>query len=119
MKEVYQTRDNTVDGNCLAACLASIFEDDIDSYPEIPNEPTWAEIMNKHLIEKHGVYLFPVTTSDPELYLKGYHLVVGDNVSHGCTHCMVGFNGQVVFNPSLSGNEITNHRYLLLVKHIL
>lgn len=118
MKPVYQTKDNPTDGNCLAACLASIFEDNIDDYPEVPNDHTWVRIMNGFLIERHGVYMFPVTSEDPHLYFKGYHLIIGDNKASDCTHCMVGKDGVLVFNPSRSGNEITNFRYVLLVKHI-
>lgn len=119
MKETYQTKDNPINGNCLAACLASIFEDDIDSYPELPNDHTWAKIMNEYLIKTHGVYMFPTTTDKPSDFIVGFHLIVGDNEISGCTHCVVGLNGQVFFNPSKSGNPITNLRYLLLVKHII
>lgn len=118
MKPVYQTRDNPIDGNCLAACLASIFEDDINSYPEVPNDHTWCDVMNEYLLKSHGVYMVSITTNEPHGFLLGHHLIIGDNEISNCGHCVVGFDGKEVHNPSKSNNKITNLRYVFLAKKL-
>lgn len=117
MKPVYQTKDNPIDGNCLAASLASIFENDIESYPEILDEPYWLDQINDHLIEKQGYYIAILRSDEPENHIKGYHLVFGMNEKFQCSHCMVGLNGKTVFDPSKADNPLTDIQYGIIVKY--
>jgi len=96
MKPVYQTKDNSIDGNCLAASLASIFEDDIDSYPEISDDEYWLDEINDYLIPTHECYILVIQSKEPENCIRGYHLMLGVNENLGCGHCMVGLNGETV-----------------------
>lgn len=117
MKPVYQTRDNPIEGNCLAASLASIFEDDIDSYPEISDDAHWLNEINDHLISVHGCYILVIRSDEPGNCIKGYHLIFGVNENLGCGHCMVGLDGKTVFNPSRGDDPLSDIQYGVLVKY--
>lgn len=98
MIKIKQTIHTENDGNCLAACLASILENNIDDYPQLPNNGTWYEIINKHL---HDIGYNLVLIEGPHTSaLHGYHLIIGDSETTEKLHCVVGKNGIVVHDPS-------------------
>lgn len=98
MKPTYQTRHGHVNGNCLEACLASILEVDINTFPTTSND-NWLEEMNNHLIEAHGLFIHTFSCNEPEIFIKGYHLVFAQHRERKLAHAMVGLNGKVFFNP--------------------
>lgn len=122
MKPVFQTIDNEINGNCLAACLASIFEDDINSYPSMSDldlgETFWMDAINDHLKSK-GYYIITTACDKPEYYIKGYHLVLGAHKNSNVGHCTVGLNGKVVHDPSKYKPILDNIHYGLLIKLII
>lgn len=98
MKPTKQTIYTCDDGNCLAASLASILENNIDDYPQLPNDKSWYPLINDYL-NKLG-YTLLLIEGVSEFALKGFHLIIGYNESSGMKHCVVGKDGKVVFDPS-------------------
>ena len=47
MKFIKQTISSNKNGNCLAACIASLLEKNINDFPEIPNNEKWFDSMNE------------------------------------------------------------------------
>lgn len=98
MTPVFQTIDNAVNGNCMAACLASIIGNDIDGYPDLPNDSSWYPIMNGYL---NSIGWNMVTCEGiRDFALKGYYLMCGYNEQSRCGHCVVCYSGDVVHDPS-------------------
>lgn len=99
MKPLKQTVWTEDDGNCLAAAICSILEMDIEQFPEMPPVcPEWQKITTDWLnsIGWHVVFVdYP-----PEM-IKGYHLMIGHiGGDENKYHCVVGFDGKVVHDPS-------------------
>jgi len=121
MIPVYQTIDNIVNGNCIAACLASIFEDSIDNYPDFTGIPTsdtsWLYVINECLIKEKDYYLMIFNhNKHSHLLIKGYHLIMVDVVGFDHGHCLVGKDTKIVFNPSKINGKYENIQYGVIVK---
>jgi hypothetical protein len=119
MTPIYQSIDDTKDGNCLAACLASIFEKDITYFPEREiyrrDKRDWVTVINDYLIPM-GVYLMLDKTN--KVTPIGYHLIIGTVEGEKHEHCQVGLNGKVVHEPSLDPWELVDVYYGVFVKII-
>ncbi len=98
MIPVKQTIWTENDGNCIAACLASILENDINSYPHLPNNQEWYPILAEYL-HTLGYNLILIDNPYP-VALAGYHLICGINPTSNLVHCIVGKNGEPFFDPS-------------------
>jgi hypothetical protein len=98
MIRIKQTIHTPTDGNCLAASLASILENNIEDYPTLPNSGQWYQVLQSFL---HSLGYNLVLIEGPhESVLTGYHLIIGYNESSGHMHCVVGKDGKVVHDPS-------------------
>ena len=117
MKPVYQTNNSIIDGNCLVACIASIFENKIEDYPDLPLDAGWLDKINEYLIEKEDCYICLVGVNNYTKHLvKGYHLILVDIVGQEKGHCLVGKDAEIVFNPSKHGvGEFENSEFGLFV----
>lgn len=123
MNETLQTINTGEYGNCLEACLASLFEEDINNYPKIATGlkwPKWLEPINTYLLETHGCYLMCLETDTPRKDFWGYYIVVGENKGASHTHAMIGLNGKIVFDPSGDKKpKYEKYKYLILVKYFM
>lgn len=99
MIPVIQTVHTKEDGNCLAACLASVLEIGIETFPDLPKgNGKWIKIIKDHL---HGIGYNLILIDDiHEESIHGYYLMVGDNPTSGHQHCVVCRGGEVVHDPS-------------------
>lgn len=98
MKPIYQTKFGMPDGNCFAACLASVLE--LDEIPEISGtDEDWFERVNEYL-EPFGLYYFEFNYADPSrtFNFPGYYLMIGPG-PRGINHAVVGFDGKMVHDP--------------------
>lgn len=108
MKPVFQTQfvgDATSDecGNCLAACVASILELDLEDVPNFaaitePDKDAWWRALQGFVTER-GFFLYPL---DPELGAPEdtYTIAVGKSPRGDFNHCAVAFGTQVVHDPN-------------------
>lgn len=98
MIPIKQTIETSEDGNCLAASVASILENNINDYPTLPNSGEWYIVMNDYL---HSLgYNLLLIQGVHKSALVGYYLMIGYNPLSGHLHCIVGLNGQVAHDPS-------------------
>lgn len=109
MKPVYQTNNTVEEGNCLAACLASILEDDIESYPTLPQNGTWLGVINDHLLTK-GYVLVTLLTMPPKAF-DIYYIGIVKNHTKRCDYAVVMKEGAIVHDPYISGDRLSPPMY--------
>jgi hypothetical protein len=97
MIPIKQTVNTETDGNCVAASLASILENNINDYPTLPNNKDWYPVLNKYL-NTLG-YNLVLVENLPAFCLKGYHLIIGMTKCDK-KHCIVGKSGLPFHDPS-------------------
>lgn len=99
MRWIEQSKNNDVDGDCLASCLSSITGLDVPSF--IPS-PRWFGLTKEWLAE-HGWSLDDDDGTRPQ---PGYSLAVGASPTFkNANHATVAFNGEVVWDPSPHRND--------------
>ncbi len=113
MKPVKQTIYTETEGNCLAACLATIIENDIEDYPELPNTFNWVKSINNFL-HKIGWNLIIVdqdqkvnSITHRDGCLAGLYIMIGFNAKSNLRHAVIckGNARKVIFDPSPFRNE--------------
>lgn len=117
MKRVVQTRTGA-DGNCFAACLASILEISIASVPEFDDGWGWMDRANDFLSE-HGVFYRRVPMSSKP---SGYSTIEGIS-PRGGLHACVALDGELVWDPHPiedgTGQGLVEPRYYGLLEPLL
>lgn len=117
MIPVEQTRflSNGERGNCLAACLASIFEKTITEVPAFESLPPglWRETLN-NWTKAQG---FDVSKASPECHGKNFYIAVG-NSSRGNKHATVGLSGDLIHDPDFHREGLASIEYLFVFKKI-
>lgn len=102
MKPVDQTIFGPIDGNCFAACIASILEVGIDTMPSTTGykeHSDWWQIWYDYL-RPRNMYLVNFAAT-PEWVPQGYSIAAirsprfEDNVLHAC----VAYDGIIVHDP--------------------
>lgn len=121
MKPVHQTIFGEKKGNCLQACLSSIFGVPIYSFPHFQSEKSgWYEAFSQHMIERFGLQPVELEISDSPGWLwipKGYHLVNGKSPRGDFYHSVVGKNGNIVHDPHPDGTGLkTRESFTVFVK---
>lgn len=108
---VLQTKYGENRGNCLKACLATIFGTDIGAIPELHLfGDKWQEAMIL-LFNSRGYWIEPDTISFEEKFPNGYsepYMVFGltersPNVRHACIY----HDGKLLFDPHPSNTGLT------------
>lgn len=108
MKPIHQTEFGEPNGNCLQAALASLFERPL---AEVPNfmalgEPQWWFALQRWLFTEYDVWLV-VTEALPEQRAPyGYHLIYGKSPRGDFNHVVVGYRGEIVFDPHPDGTGL-------------
>ena len=107
MTEVTQTRTGKTNGNCFAACLASILELPLTSIPDFSGAGEGWLKQVADFLEPMGLLYVQVDAdaaeSDPILKImfgrgETFHTVEGVS-PRGGQHACVGRNGVIVFDP--------------------
>jgi hypothetical protein len=102
MKPVYQTKFAKPDGNCHAACLASIFEIPLESIPSWGCSSFWYDHFKKWMIENFDLQPIDIEIESFESIMwkpHGYHIINGPSVNGDFWHSVVGLNGEIVHDP--------------------
>lgn len=106
MRRVMQTRTGFPDGNCLAACLASIFEIDIESVPDFGVGPEWYDKFTAFMLDRFGLVPIDVDYDTLVFQPKGFHIINGRSPRlTGRHHAIVGLDGDAVHDPFPGGNS--------------
>jgi len=118
MKEVFQTKFGYPDGNCHAACLASIFELEIETIPNFGVGPSWYEKFTLWCIAKLGVQPIDIQINDEVFTPSGFHMINGPSKNGDFWHSVVGMDGKVFHDPYPGGALKTPTSYTLFIKVI-
>ncbi|MBD3268527.1 hypothetical protein GF373_17805 [bacterium] len=107
MKPTYQTRLTPPDGNCLAACLASIFEVPLSTVEFDVQADDWQEQMDDMLRREFCCGTVEFEAKDIKADLRGprgWHLIEGKSPRGEHWHAIVGKDGKPHFDPSPIGD---------------
>lgn len=109
VKPQTQTIFGSENGNCFAACVASILNLPVEEVPNFCALENWVERTNDWLAPR-GFFFLSVSIPEEEavlLHLKraGYHLIMGE-AARGCLHSVVGFAGRTIHDPHPSGGGL-------------
>jgi hypothetical protein len=100
MTPVTQDKFGHVDGNCMAACIASILEVPLDAVPNVGTLPDWQLRINEWLRSRG---LFTVLIAWDEKYVRQYMptawLVVAGWAERGLRHATVYRGTELVHDP--------------------
>ena len=92
MRPVKQTKFGT-QGNCLAACLASLLSLPLEQVPEFPGN-TWFNDLYLWLLDQG----YRLCESDSELLQHGNAVAVGQG-PRGWRHAVVWYDGRMLHDP--------------------
>src|SRR5690606_20431070 len=103
MQRVYQTKFGETEGNCFAACLASLFPVTLENVPDFYELAggRWYNAFVKWMEQFDLVpMMFSAEVHTPALEV--FHLMGGVS-PRGIPHNVVGFKGQMVHDPHPDG----------------
>ena len=120
MKPVQQTSFGKDEGNCFQACLASIFEIDIEAIPFFQDyKSSWYDQFSLWLMSEFGLQPIDLQiTPNPDwIWIpQGYHIINGLSPRGDFHHSVVGKAGQMVHDPHPSGDGLrTRESFTLFV----
>jgi hypothetical protein len=105
MRRIHQTTFGCPGGNCLAACLASIFKIELDEVPDFGIDDGWYSRFRDFMIGRFGVEPVEVSTTGlGEWIPAGLHLINGKSPRGDFQHALVGRAGKPVHDPHPDGN---------------
>lgn len=117
MKPVMQNRFG-LDGNCMSAALASLFELPLDGVPEVlpcePGSERWREAMDEWLAERNlGIYECGAFDEDGTMAsFPGFQMLMCTVLNHPVLeggvplrHAVVASEGQIVHDPFPGGKR--------------
>ena len=124
MKQVFQTRTG-LGGNCFQACIASIFEMDLDDVPDFMNIkdpssiPLWYDPLNRWLYKYGLAYIelvLPAHALVQKWTFQGVHIKIcksfnANAIENGYDHAVVGFQDTIIHDPDPSNQEKENTEY--------
>ena len=119
MIKVIQTKlhSETVNGNCLAAAIASLIDCTIEEQPPYEDIDKWTSAMIRFL--KLKGYEFEGTARNHEANdyegVDGYVIMCGDSPRGNFGHCVLWKNG-VVHDPHPSNAGLKSPEYFFLIK---
>jgi hypothetical protein len=114
MNKVFQTKFND-EGNCFAACVASMLKCDIDEVPHLGIEEEWNEYeerLNNYLRENYRTVLTHVPYDDWGDFISFYHkdsyYIVSGQSERGYEHAVISKNELMVHDPHPSSSGVTD-----------
>ena len=105
MKPVQQTKTGPLRGDCLAACVASIFEVSIKDVPHL-DEDSWHQNLREWLNARS--FSFVYIESDAQslaapdglsIACQSFYVSTGEYAGEKRTHCVVSHNGTTIWDP--------------------
>lgn len=120
MKLVMQTKFGYPDGNCLAACLASIFEIDIEDIPDFGYDKHWWKRFRDWMLERFKLNIVnlrvsPDLNTDWVLLPEGYYIANGKS-PRGLMHSVVCKDEDFAHDPHPEGGWVKVESFTFFVK---
>ena len=120
MKPVMQTLDGPEEGNCLQACIASLFELELEAVPHFVLKDDWVKALDAWLaqFDLQSVIVDLERMRGEDMWEpRGYHLICGESPRIDCQHAVVGYGGKMVHDPHSDGEGLkTEDTWTLFVK---
>jgi hypothetical protein len=100
MRPVDQTRFGSPDGNCFAACVASLLEIPLEEAPDLMKLPDWYVAFEEWL-RPRGLYPvgFSCDGEPPGWALAGLHILSGGSPRGDFLHSVVARGREIVHDP--------------------
>jgi len=121
----FTSKDGMIHGNCMAACLASLFEVNIKDVPALGDMPVgewhipFYEFLNKHGYDSLGVEE-DIKEMNNYNGVDGFFMVAGKSprsyVENG--HAVIYKNGKIIHDPHPSNDGIGEFRYFYIIEKI-
>lgn len=118
MTPVKQTIFGSENGNCLAACIASMLNIPIDHVPNWGIDIEYNVNTLNMFLSNYGMFHVLVNIKDLEEQLiscNGYYILCGESFSELCDHAVIYRNAELFFDPMPNGKglkgTIRNERY--------
>lgn len=110
MKRVDQTIFDAVNGNCLAACIASILEVELAEVPNFCEGATthWLDRLAEWLAPR-GLYPLCFTLTGGDWRPQGLHILAGKSPRGDWLHAVVARGRDVVHDPHPSRAGVLTH----------
>lgn len=107
MKPVYQTQFGDGEGNCFAACLASLLEMEIEFTPDFYQlyKSEWFNQFTEWM-RPLGMIPYHKSQKDAVLPLHDCYYLVGGTSPRGISHSVIYLNGKMVHDPHPSGEGL-------------
>lgn len=109
MKPIQQTIFVSPHGNCLQACVASIFELELDQVPNFVDDKNWLYALQE-FCAIFGVfpYIVDLRNRDPGIQFgyegKWFSIVTGKSPRGPYLHAVVSYNGKIIHDPYPGGD---------------
>lgn len=120
MQKVYQTKFGKSGGNCFQACVASLFELELNEVPDFCNNDKehWMEDVIRWL-NKRGLsaVLIDTKTIEGDFWPKNYkdtYLLVGGKNQDGVDHEVIYYNGDIAHDPNPKTKSFTPGDMILI-----
>jgi len=118
MKKVFQTKFGYPNGNCHAACLASIFELNIDDIPDFGKRSNWYDNFIKWCVEALDLYPIDIDINKSDIEPRGYYIVNGKSLNGDFRHSVVAKDGEIIHDPHPEGALKNTQTYTMFLKII-
>lgn len=97
---ILSDRENGIVGNCWQACVASLLDLSIDEVPHFCDSDNWPLNFYGWLKERGLACLeFKLLEGFYQMENWGYHLISGPSPRNSGLHGVVGYNGEIAFDP--------------------
>jgi len=93
-----------IEGNCLSACIATLFNIDINNVPNFANaEEKWVVELSSWLNKKYNKFAMPVKLNSPEevFIFNGSMIIISINSDNPDVerHAVISVDNRIVFDP--------------------
>lgn len=109
MKPIMQTKFGDVEGNCFAACIASLFEMALDDVPDFSciqdkdGKPVhWLTAVDKWLWDRGMV----MRVALPDFYPENCYYLAWGKSPRGFEHSVICYNGELKHDPHPDGTGL-------------
>jgi hypothetical protein len=111
MKPVYQTIFKPPLGNCLQACLASLFELPLANVPNFMEAKDWWDEYCNWMVENHALQPLALDATTGDWLPRGWHMIQGKSPRGDYDHIVVGHDGRIVHDPFPNGDPLEDIKY--------
>lgn len=102
---IFHDSINGVEGNCMQACIASLFNIPLGDVPNFAAVKNWFKVLND-FVKDRGFYIYERHSQEGYLWIpRAYTLVAGQS-SRGCKHLVIYKNGVLFHDPHPSNEGI-------------